>query len=96
MGAGEMDGKIISEPSVKVPHNTCMTCHENPVHEENTSTIYSVLEKCGKAFPSHNDVLKGIVSFLTVGSAVSPRTQLRKIPQEYQEGNTKQEYPRGD
>lgn len=51
MGAGEVDGKIILEPSVKVSHNTCMTCHENPLHEENSSMIYSILEKCGKAFP---------------------------------------------
>lgn len=50
MGAGEMDSKVISEPSVEVSHNTCMTCHENLLHEENSSMIYSVLEKCGKAF----------------------------------------------
>lgn len=51
IGAGEMNGKIISEPSVKDSHNTSMTCHENSLHEENSSTIYSALEKCGKAFP---------------------------------------------
>lgn len=51
MGVGEMDGKIISEPSVKVSYNTCVTRHENPLHEENGTMIYSVLEKCGKAFP---------------------------------------------
>lgn len=45
---------------------------------------------------SQNNVLKGTVFLLTVGSAVSPRTLLRKIPQEYQEGGVEQEYLCGD
>lgn len=66
-----MDSKIISEPSGNVLHNTYLTCHASPVCDENSSLIYSVLERCGQAFPSQNNVLKGTVCLLTVGSAAS-------------------------
>lgn len=70
-GAGEMDSKIISEPRGNVLHNTCLTCHASPVCDENSSLIYSVLERCGQAFASQNNAPKGTVCLLAVGSAAS-------------------------
>lgn len=96
MGVGEMDGKIVSEPSVKDSHNTCMTRHENPCMRQIVPWSIVFWRSVGRLFPSQNNVLKGTVFLLTVGSAVSPRTLLRKIPQEYQEGGVEQEYPCGD
>lgn len=60
MGAGEENSKMISVPSVKILHNTCVTCHASPVHEENSSLIYSVAESCRKAIPTQTYCAEGV------------------------------------